>query len=607
MAESSVGVFILHHCRPHAVSSSSSSSLTSPADIDALLASPPPSLGCLLSVDRPPPPLRRLSSPDGNYLEIPALMSHDSSPSLAITSSSVRPAAVIGGLKTENPSVDPGDSDGDAAFPKVPDYVPTLHPRTSFPALPEISSLSDSPSGNVSTSESEVMRRASEGNPVSAAGCQESARPQSAASVAYYSITNFRSPSVLPPLNKPFPRQSAENTANEVLVESSDGRPPTAAAVYQSEVDLPDDITEPQKDSDLQTDMKQEGNGVNHSDVTQTADLNTESHGGPSEASTFIPEEEPQLLTISDKQSSADAKLEEFGRICVSSDSVQKPHDLPDAPRWATPTQTASGVWDVTEESSCDPDTDSWLDGPAGEGAVLEQADTEGLVYWAEPIRVSVCSPVLDDPSGCEDPADTAHIASPPDASSHSPRPQFVENDAALFSDTPSSFTLNPLTFPPAVPSLKFSSCSLPSSLSSHIAQRRDVPFASRSRSAVLSGLFALDTSTPFRAVQSWTELQIQRHVATRTAHGAARRPHDGVHGRRGGDGVKVWRRRRQTAPAAWDRVCGHRCTDGNQEGVSEKQEVGNISVSVGKLPARCPSSRLSGAPLCVSSTELPG
>lgn len=602
VAESSVGVFILHDCRPHTLSSSSSSSLTSPADINAVLASPPPSLGCLLSVDRPP--LRRLSSPDGNYLEIPALMSHDSSPSLAITSSSVRPAALIGGLKTRNPlspspSVDPGDSDGDAAFPKVPDSVSTLHPRTSFPALPEISSLSDSPSGNVSTSESEVMRRASEGNPASAAGCQESARPQSAASVAYYSFTNFRSPSVLPPLNKPFPWQSAENTANEVLVESSDSRPPTAPAVYQSEVDMPDDITDPQKDSDLQTDMKQEGNCVvNHSVVTQTADLNTESHDSPSEASTFISEEKPQLLTKSDKQS-----------------SVQKPHDLPDAPRWATPTQTPSGIWDVTEESSCDPDTDSWLDGPAGEGegggvllsAVLEQADTEGLVYWAEPIRVSVCSPVHDDPSGCEDPADTAHIASPPDVSSHSPRPQFVENDAALFSDTPSSFILNPLTFPSAVPSLKFSSCSLPSSLSSHIAHRRDVPLAARSKSAVLSGLFALDTSTPFRAVQSWTELQIQRHTATRTAHSTERRPHDRVHRRRDGDGVKVWRRRRQTALAARDCVCGHQCTNGNQEGVSEKQEVGKISVRDSKLPARCLSSRLSRAPLCVSSTELPG
>lgn len=620
VAESSVGVFILHDCRPHTLSpSSSSSSLTSPAHLNALLASPPPSLGCLLSVDCPPPPLRRLSSPDGNYLEIPALMSHDSSPSLAITSSSVRSAALIGGLKTANPSspspsVDPADSDGDAAFPKVPDSVSTLRPRTSFPALPEISSLSDSPYGNVSTSESEVMRRASEGNPASAAGCQESARPQSAASVAYYTITNFHypSPSVLPPLNKPFPRQSAESTANEVLVESSDSRPPTTPAVYQSEVDLPDDITDPQKDSDLQNDMKQEGNWVNHNDVTQTANLNTKSHNSPSEASTFTSEEKPQLLTKSDKQSSTNAKLEEFGRICVSSDSVQKPHDLPDAPRRATPTQTPSGVWDVTEESSCDPDTDSWLDGPAGKGegggvllsAVLEQTDTEGLVYWAEPIRVSVCSPVHDDLSGCEDPADTAHIASPPDVSSHSPRPQFVENDAALFSDTPSSFILNPLTFPSAVPSLKFSSCSLPSS---HIAHRRDVPFATRSESTVLSGLFALDTSTPFRAVQSWTELQIQRHTATRAAHSTARKPHDGVHRRRGGDGVKVWRRRRQTAPAARDCVCGHQRTNGNQEGVSEKQQVGKISVRDSKLPARCLSSRLSRAPLCVSSTELPG
>lgn len=620
VAESSARVFILHNLRPHTLSSpffsSSSFSQTSPADISALLAPPPPSLGCLWSVDGPPSPARRLSSPDGNYLEIPALMSHDSSPSLAVTSSSVRPAALIGGFGTENPPP-PSAHPRDAAFPKVSASASTLHPRTSFPALPEMSSLSDPPSGNVWSSESEVMSRASGGNPASAAGRQESARAQSAASVAYYSVSNFCSPSVLPPLHKPFLRQSTENTAHQVLVGGSDSRPPSAPVAYQSGPDLPDhhhNVTEPQKDSGLQADMKQEGSGVNHNDVTQTVDLHTKSCDSPSEASAVVSEEEPELLTASEKQSSTNAKVKEpncvsSGSVRSESNSVQEPRDSPDVPNWATPTQTPSGVLDVTEESSCDPDTDSWLDGPAGEGeggdallsAVLEQADTEGLVYWAEPIQVSVCSPVGDDPSGREAAADSAHFTSPPDESSHSPRPQFVENEAALFSATPSSFILNPLTFPSAAASLKFSSCSLPSSLSSHIAHRRDVPFAARSNSAVLSGLFALDTSTPFRAVQSWTELQIQRRTATRAAQSTARRPHDEVHRGRGGDGVKVWRRRTQTA--ARDCVCGHQCTAGNQEGASERQEVGSISVRESKVSTHSPSSRLSTAP-CVSSPQ---
>lgn len=577
--ESSVGVLISHSCQPHTLSSSSSSSPT--ADVKAPLTLPPSSLGGLLSLDRPPSPLCRLPSSDGNYLEIPALMSDNSSTSPSATSSLVK----LVGSETENPqspSAHPHISALDVASPKVTDSASSPNPVTSFLAPPEIYS----PSRNVSASELEVMWGASQGKPASAVVCQESTRPQSTTYVAYYNISNFRylSPPVVAPLNEPFLKESAENTAEDVLFDSLDSRPPSTSFVDQSEVDLPGDITDSLKDLDLQADMKLEGNGVNYNDVTQTADFNTKSSNCPSEASTVISEEKRKLLTITDKQSLANAKLKEFGGSCVCSSSarsdseaVQKSHDLPDV----APIQTPSSVWDLAEESSCDPDSDTWLDGPAGEGevlpsAVLDQVDTEGFVYWAEPIQVSVCSPVDDDSSCCEAPADIPHVTPPPDVSSHSPQGQFVENNATLYLDTPSSFILDPLTLPLAKPSLKFSSCSLPSSLSSHIAHRRDVPFATRSTSAVLSGLFALDTSTPFRAVQSWTQLQIQRLAATGTAHSTARRAHARVQRREGRDGVKVWRRRRQIAPAA--SVCGHQC---NVERVSEKQEVGNISVSV--------------------------
>lgn len=574
IVESSVGVLILDNCRSHTLSSSSFSSPT--ADVKAPLVSPPPSVGDVLSFDRPPSPLCHLSSPEGNYLEIPALMSEYSCPSVASTSSSVR----LVGSETENPHLP--SAHPHAASPKVTDSGCSLYLPTIFPGHPKISSPSDPPSGNVSASELEMMWGVSQGKPASAGGCQESTRLQSSTYVAYYSISNFRypSPSVVAPQNQPFLKESVENTAEKVLFDSLDNGPPSTPVVDQTEVDLPNDITDSVKDSDLQADMEQEGNGVNHNDLTETADLNTKSSNFLSEESTVISEGKQQLLTVSDKQSFPNAKLSEFGKSCVfsgsvrsDSDSVQESHDSPDV----TPIQTPSGTWDLAEESSCDPDT--WLDGPAGKGGVLlsdvlDQTDTEGFVYWAEPIQVSLCSTVEDDSSYCEAPADATNSTSPPDVSSLPPQPQFVENNATLIPDTLSSFILEPLTLPSATPSLKFSSSSLPSSLSSHIAHRRDVPFATRSTSAVLSSLFALDTSTPFRAVQSWTQLQLQRLAATGTAHSTARRAYVRVHRRDGGDGMKVWRRRRPITSS----VCGQQR---NQDRVSEKQGVGNILVSV--------------------------
>lgn len=584
IVESSVGVLILHNCQPHTLSSSPSTSST--ADVKAPLASPPPSLGGLLSFGRPLSSLCRLSSPDGNYLEIPALMSDDSASSpFPVTTSS---SAKLVGSETENPqspSADPHTSDLDAASSKVTDSASSLYPPTSSPALPESSSPSDPPSGNVSASESEVMWGASQGKPASAVGCEESTRLQPGTYVAYYSISNFHfpSPPVVATLNEPFLKEIAGNTTEEVQFDKLDSRPPSTP-VDQSEVDLLDDITDSLKDSDLQADMKQGGNGENPNDLTATADLNTKSGDCPSEASTVFSEEKQELLTVIDTQSFPNAKLREFEKSCKcsgsvrsDSDSVQESQHLPDV----MPTQTPRGVWDLAEESSCDPDSDTWLDGPTGEGkvllsAVLDPADIEGFVYWAEPIQVSLCSPVEDDSSCCEAPADTTRATSPLDVASHSPQLEFVENGATLFPDTSSSFILDPLTLPSAEPRLKFSSCSLPSALSSHIAHRKDVPFTTRSKSTVLSSLFALDTSTPFRAVQSWTQLQIQRLAATGIAHSTARRAHDRVYRREGKNGVKVWRRRRQIAPVA--SVCGHQC---NQERVSERQEVGNILASV--------------------------
>lgn len=560
--KSSDGVLLLHSCQPHTLSSSSSSSPA--ADVIALPASTPPSLGGQLSFDRPAS-LCCLSSPDGNYLEIPALMSGDSSYPLTATSPSVR----LTGSETENPqssSSHPHISDLNGASPEVSDSASSRHPPISFPANPEISSLSE----NMSASESRVMWGGSLGKPDFTTGCQESSREQRAASESYYSISNFRcsSPLAVAPLNEPFLKESSELTAEDDQSKNWDSRLPSAPDVDQSQVDLPGDISDFLKDLILQDDLQGKENGVNHTDVKQTAGLNT--------TSSYCQSMEEQLPTGSDEPSFPNAKLKEFerSRLCSSvkfdSDSEQKVHDSPEA----TPTQTLGSRWDLAEESSCDPDDyETWLDGPAVEGvllsSVLDHADTEGFVYWAEPVLVSVCSPVNEDTSCCESPDDTQHATAPPDVSSHSPQSQLVGNCTTLSPTLP-----NPLTLPSAKTSLKFSSCSLPSSFSSHIARRRDVPFATMSTSSVLSDLYALDTSTPFRAVQSWTELQIQRHAATGTA---ARRATDWVHSRKGWDGRKVWRRRRQAAPTASRCACSHQCY---KERDSEKQKVRNIFVS---------------------------
>uniref|UniRef100_A0AAV2JKL3 ITPR-interacting domain-containing protein n=1 Tax=Knipowitschia caucasica TaxID=637954 RepID=A0AAV2JKL3_KNICA len=50
------------------------------------------------------------------------------------------------------------------------------------------------------------------------------------------------------------------------------------------------------------------------------------------------------------------------------------------------------------------------------------------------------------------------------------------------------------------------------SSSSSHIVQRKDVPYADNPKHVTLPRRFKLDTSDPFRAVQSWTNLHIQHN-----------------------------------------------------------------------------------------------
>ncbi|TNN61132.1 hypothetical protein EYF80_028640 [Liparis tanakae] len=109
-----------------------------------------------------------------------------------------------------------------------------------------------------------------------------------------------------------------------------------------------------------------------------------------------------------------------------------------------------------------------------------------------------------------------------------------MSRNAAASSDTPSSLTPAPFRHPSKPQALKTSgrsvSVQMSSSLSSHIVHRKDVPYKTVSKRILVPGILPLDTSTPFRAVQSWTDLQIQRNPLTRmVSHGAVQTARKGL------------------------------------------------------------------------------
>lgn len=628
------------------------------------------------------------------HLQFPMLTSHTSLTSSSFSSFSIKPTSLVSGLenlttKTKNsqcpilPVISCNSGDGTRfTFSKVPVSASSLYPCTnldySFPSHIKMPSLSDS------QSEDPMIQAVSHENSGFVYGGPGSVLPSSTASITYYSISNchYPSPLVSFPQNKSL-LQSPESIMRESPFEILASCPCHIPTMYKSELGTTsdmtkksvspqcilchhNDITNSEKNNTSQTDMKREGEDVKQIDIRETIVSNsyTKSYDSLSEVSTLIfkEKEKPQVLTSSLKKSSTKSKLQELRKMCLSNgntnfkrDLVQNPQDLHDVqhlPR-LDQTQNKVGTMDLTEVSSCDPVTQTSLDASEGESgdmsAVFEQADTEGLVYWAEPIQVSSYSPVHDESSGSEAPDKFAHYLLPQGPSSQdlfhssvsislplvSPTTmstnQFLKNTSTVFSNAPTSVILTPLTFPSAIPNLKFSSCSLSArttpSLTSHITHRRDIPYTTNSECTVVSSVFTLDTSTPFRAVQSWTELQIQRNTLTKKlSHGALRytdpnnmrifggatqttqrttlthrrfpwrnelpasvsvvnglKPDDWVNRKGNEDDVKVCKGN-QTTIMAGDCICGHQCTVSTQESCRKQQCVGNISVSKSKL-----------------------
>ncbi|XP_034561790.1 uncharacterized protein itprid1 [Notolabrus celidotus] len=144
------------------------------------------------------------------------------------------------------------------------------------------------------------------------------------------------------------------------------------------------------------------------------------------------------------------------------------------------------------------------VDGSDGENgdmdAFLEQLDTERHVYWAEPITVSSQSSVVEESSSFET------SGGPPGKSLPTTGPAILDSLSSTGRTDPVPATPDPKPFSRSV------SVQMSSSPSSHIVHRKDVPYMTDSKRILFPADLSLDTSTPFRAVQSWTDWQIQRN-----------------------------------------------------------------------------------------------
>ncbi|XP_034718650.1 uncharacterized protein itprid1 [Etheostoma cragini] len=299
---------------------------------------------------------------------------------------------------------------------------------------------------------------------------------------------------------------------------------------------------------------KGEVEGGRHSDTVQTQEAvyvtDTDSYAGLSEGSRLVSEEvcnqteiDPQVLTCSlydelstgtqpeDKREINDSESKSLRR------SLVLPEDVPEAC-----SRTEAEPKDLIRIGSLDEVFQTSVDDSESDNedmdAFFQQLDAEGRVYWAEPIQVSNPSSfeTLDGshgnsllPSGPvvqDSLSSTGRARSLSLSSSTTMDTDQTSRKAPASSDTPSSFTLAPFPSPAATPHSKLASRSvsvqMSSSPSSHIVHRKDVPFVTDSKRTLRPSVFSFDTSTPFRAVQSWTDLQIQRNTLTnKLSHGA--------------------------------------------------------------------------------------
>ncbi|KAG7523774.1 hypothetical protein JOB18_003046 [Solea senegalensis] len=248
-----------------------------------------------------------------------------------------------------------------------------------------------------------------------------------------------------------------------------------------------------------------------------------ESSGGLSEGSGFFSE---QMCHQTDKDRLAETKQEELREDCqmeindIDGESPTSYFVVNNHPELDC--RADMEPRDLTEGENLDMVFETSVDGLESENgdidAFFQQLDSEGRVYWAEPIQVSNSSYVLEE-SGSFESLDGSqwNSLSSRDLAALESVSLPVTTTTTASSDPPSSLVPPPVQSHPVTPDAKLSSHSvstqMSSSISSHIVHRKDVPYEADSKHSPLPSVFPLDTSSPYRAVQAWTDLQIQRNI----------------------------------------------------------------------------------------------
>lgn len=145
----------------------------------------------------------------------------------------------------------------------------------------------------------------------------------------------------------------------------------------------------------------------------------------------------------------------------------------------------------------------------------FQDVGVEGLVYWAEPIKVLSQNP-MHECSQSQEVFDGLFGKEPVDPSTGRPVPLSLSSvPSAETNHTPANDAPSSLISPPFQSSTHDASLKMSLPPTSHIVHRKDIPYVTNSQCTRLPSILHLDTSTPFRALQSWTDVQIKRNILT--------------------------------------------------------------------------------------------
>lgn len=247
---------------------------------------------------------------------------------------------------------------------------------------------------------------------------------------------------------------------------------------------------------------------------------------------------DPQVLSCGSEELMTETVVE-LRNVCVKTINVierQEREVLHDDQKACSRTEFEPK--DSTETDSLDQFFQTCVDSSEDDSEDVEtffqQLNTEGQIYWAEPIQVSNPITVAEESKNLEASETTENslssrspialdVVASAGKSRHISLLDLTMNiNHTLRKGTSTSEKLSLLTEVPfqdtsAVSDAKLSSSRVSvqmlSSSSTHIIERKDVPYMNKSKRMLLPTLIPLDTSTPFRAVQSWTDLHVQRNT----------------------------------------------------------------------------------------------